>query len=102
MVKYCIFLIVFFSSIQVASLYSAPTCESSETVDCGHTNVAHISGFTAADVAFLRCSGTLIAKDEFKAVFLTANHCIEGWAEDPTVVTIGVSMDPVIEQNVSP
>lgn len=87
-----------------AGAIAYPTCDST-VEDCGHVSVAQLSGFDAAGVSFYRCSGSLIHKDDAKAVFLTAAHCTAPWLTglgSGELVTIGVSMDPVIVKDLSP
>lgn len=72
-----------------------------------HANVVSLRFITTDLDAFASCTGTLIAVDSQKYVFLTAAHCAQpelgGWnGVDPSRGSIGVSFDEVNPQNSVP
>jgi hypothetical protein len=103
------------SSKANAITYGAQDCEDNATnLNCGHPNVVSLSGFrpatpddnTTADlVSFVRCTGSLLRKDEDKFVILTAGHCASAWLaglQDGSILDVGVSFDALINRDVSP
>ena len=71
-----------------------------ERDDYRHPNVVSLRYIKTNLDAFLSCTGTLIAKDEQKYVFLTAGHCAQaelgGWNAQPAGSgSVGVSFDEV-------
>jgi hypothetical protein len=96
-----------------AITYGAPDCTDNATnFECRHPNTVSLSGFRPPlpgdpfdAVAFLRCSGTLLRKDDERLVFLTAGHCVSAWLsglQDGPLTDVGVSFDALIVRDVIP
>ena len=100
-----------------AITYGEPDCaDLAQNTGCHHTNTVSLSGFRApaageetdSYVSFLRCSGSLLSKDDDRFVILTAGHCASAYLaglQDGSLVDVGVSFDAKIErdlQQISP
>lgn len=97
-----------------AITYGHEDCTDNATnFECGHPNTVSLSGFRPATpdddtdaelVSYLRCSGSLLSKDDDKLVILTAGHCSSGYIDalqSGAIVDVGVSFDALIDRDVS-
>ncbi len=94
-----------------AITFGEPDCvDNAANLGCLHPNTVSVSGFRApragedADaVAFGRCSGSLLAKDDDRVIILTAGHCVSFYIasiQDGTLIDVGVSFDALIERDI--
>ena len=85
-----------------AITYGSPDCEdNSLDLNCGNTNVVSLAGvvvqvypeFTTYELS-IRCTGSLMHKDEDRVLILTAGHCAQLWMrglQEGWLQTVGVS-----------
>lgn len=94
-----------------AITFGEPDCtDNLNNLGCRHSNTVSLSGFAAAPVgsgldgvAFGRCSGSLLGKDDEKVFILTAGHCVSfyiGALQDGTLIDVGVSFDAEIVRDI--
>jgi len=94
-----------------AITFGQPDClDNAANVGCLHPNTVSLSGFRPPregelvdGVAFGRCSGSLLAKDEERVIILTAGHCVSFYLAglaDGTLIDVGVSFDALIERDI--
>jgi len=94
-----------------AITFGEPDCvDNASNIGCLHPNTVSLSGFQAPrdgedvdGVAFGRCSGSLLAKDDQRVVILTAGHCVSFYLAglaDGTLIDVGVSFDAQIERDI--
>jgi len=93
-----------------AITYGKPDCVDNATnTGCLHPNTVSLSGFrpprageAAEAVSSVRCSGSLLSKDDDRFVILTAAHCASAYLsglQDGTLIDVGVSFDAEIERD---
>ena len=96
-----------------AITYGEPDCtDLAQNIGCHHPNTVSLSGFRAPApgeaaeyVSFLRCSGSLLSKDDDRFIILTAGHCASAYLaglQDGSLLDVGVSFDPKIERDIDP
>lgn len=94
-----------------AITFGEPDCVDNATnFVCEHPNTVSLSGFRAPGdgedvdaVAFGRCSGSLLAKNNERVVILTAGHCVSFYISalaSGFLIDVGVSFDALIERDI--
>ena len=72
-------------------------------VNCDYPNVVSLNGFKSDGSPYVRCTGSLIRKEDNLLVFLTAAHCSSYWQylQETTFndLDIGVSFDALIDRD---
>lgn len=85
-----------------AITYGSPDCENNSLdLNCGNTNVVSLAGVViwqdSEDTYYslnVRCTGSLLHKDEDRVLILTAGHCAQLWMrglQEGWLQTVGVS-----------
>ena len=94
-----------------AITFGEPDCADNATnTGCAHPNAVSVSGFRAAGpgeppvdgVSSVRCSGSLLSKDDQRIVILSAGHCVSAYLaglQDGSLIDVGVSFDALIERD---
>ena len=94
-----------------AITFGEPDCvDNASNTGCAHPNTVSLSGFRAPrpgenvdGVAFGRCSGSLLRKEDDFIVILTAGHCAafyQASLQSGALIDVGVSFDALIERDI--
>ena len=88
-----------------AITYGTPDCDdNAANAGCDHPNTVSLSGFRpdgAGLLSSVRCSGSLLRKEEDWLVILTAGHCVAAYLDglqSGALRQVGVSFDAQIER----
>ena len=88
-----------------AITYGTPDCDDNATnAGCDHPNTVSLSGFRpdgAGLLSSVRCSGSLLRKEEDWLVILTAGHCVAAYLDglqSGALRQVGVSFDAQIKR----
>jgi hypothetical protein len=87
-----------------AITYGSPDCaDNSLGLNCGNTNVVSLAGVVVQEqppyttyYLNVRCTGSLLHKDEDRVLILTAGHCAQIWMrglQEGWLQSVGVSFD---------
>jgi Trypsin len=96
-----------------AITYGEPDCTDFADIEtCQHPNTVSLSGFreptdaekefTTSLISSVRCSGSLLSRNEDRFVILTAGHCASAYLsglDDGSLAEVGVSFDAKIDRD---